>query len=213
MPTPGAPMIMLNASYYGPDEDAERAATVLFDEQTVGKAIKAETTGVPISNANAAFEALNQHGAFKDISSCFVKSLDTDTIQGGFDAWLDFTAKNEAAKATVAVMGRHNTEKLQEIGETDEGKAKFFQSRDRGIVVYTCTICTKEETIPATKSYASKFLALYRRNEVDGPRTFANNFRPGMSLSELHSDGKIEEVKRVKKIWDKDDLFWHPYEI
>ncbi|KAJ9138932.1 6-hydroxy-D-nicotine oxidase [Pleurostoma richardsiae] len=210
-PAPGSPMIMLTASCIGPSADGETASALLFDATVTGKAIKAETVQIPFVNANAAFEVLNVHGDYKDIASCFVKKLEADSIVAGFEKWVQFTDTHGDTKRTMTVLGGWNTDKLVELGQTAEGQAKFSDIRDRGISMLTSTCYTNAETKEAMAEYQREMLALHRRDDPSVPRTFANNMLPWTPHAHLYSDEKIAEMKRVKKVWDGNGLFWSPY--
>lgn len=210
-PVPGAPMLALTAMSYGPAEEAEKAMSLLFEPETTEKAVNAATIYTPLPLSSAAFEPLNVHGDYKDGSSSFLRTLNVDTITAGFRQWLDFTDTYPDGKRTLLVIAGFNTKKLAEYGETPEGKAKFCEIRDRNFFASTWGWCTTPETAAAMWSFQNEFNAVCRKNDTAVPRTFANNLTPETKLEELHSEEKIAELKRVKKEWDPEGLFWSLY--
>ncbi|KAL6351764.1 hypothetical protein LRP88_14969 [Fusarium phalaenopsidis] len=83
-PAAGSPIIVLSATYYGPSEDAEKAAAKLFEVILAGKALKADNAPVSFSNINDGFEPPNAHGGFKCMNAARIKSLTPQAIKESF---------------------------------------------------------------------------------------------------------------------------------
>lgn len=214
-PVPGAPMIIVTATYFGPAEEGEKASSLLFEEDIVRKAIKAETVMTPFANLTSAFDALNVHGGYKDISSAWLRTAPPDATKAMYERWLDFTGKYDDAKRTMAVLGVINTEKTAAIGNSSEGQARYFESRDRGVLVGFVTWHNNPETSEPASTFVRECMAIYRQSQpdTDVPRTFANNFRPHTKLEEVHTEDKIKELKRIVQLWDSKGIFWSPYGV
>jgi hypothetical protein len=208
-PVPGAPIIIVTATYFGPAEEGEEANRFLFKQETVRKAIKAETVIIPFANITSVFDTLNVHGGYKDISSAWMRTTPPSATKAMYQRWLDFTGKYDDTKRTMAVLGVMNTDKIVAIGNSPEGQAKYFESRDRGVFIATVTWHDKPETSEAANAFVRDSIAIYRRSqpESDVPRTFANNFRPHTKLEEIHTDDRIKELKRIRQLWNSKGIF------
>lgn len=210
---PGAPTIVLTASYFGPANEGEEATKLLFDDEVVRKAIKAETVMTPFAEMNDALEVFNVHGDFKDLSSAWLRTSTAAVIKSAFKRWLDFTGTYGDAKRTAAILGTNSAERQIAISKTAEGAAKHFESRDRGTCLLTLTWYAKPETHEPAAAFVRDLKAIYRGSQPgpDPPRTFANNMRPDTELEEMHSRERIKQLKRIKKLWDSSGVFWSPY--
>ncbi|KAH8879684.1 FAD-binding domain-containing protein [Thozetella sp. PMI_491] len=210
-PAPGAPMIMLSGSYYGPPEEAEQAASRLLDENLSGKAIKAETVFVPMATANNTFEVLNMHGGHKDICSRFLHSVETATLKTSFDRWLQVGEQYPDAKPTIGIWSRFSVRKSMALGQSSEGQPKFLEIRDRGVMASTFRSCSTPGTKEALDIYTEEFLNIASNDQAAPARTLANNQRPNMDLGELHTQERLVERRRLGSVWDAEHLFWSPY--
>ena len=210
-PVPGAPMILLTASYYGPPNEGERAVGALFDSEITGKALNAETVMVPMAIANNAYDIMNVHGGYKDIYSCFVNSVTAGTLKTSFHRWVQVGEQHQDAKPTMAIWSQFNVQKITEFGQCAEGRDKFLGVRGRGILTNLVAWSQTPETKEAVDRFRDEYMELARSDDSGQPRTFANNQHPGIGLEELFPKEKIPELKRVKSTWDADRLFWSPF--
>ncbi|PGH07456.1 hypothetical protein GX51_01757 [Blastomyces parvus] len=210
-PIPDSPTIMLSASYYGPAQEGEQAAALLFEPELVSKASKVETLFVPIATANNGLDFVDVHGGYKGISSCYVNSVNVESIKASFESWARVGEQNQDAKRTIAVWGRFSTHKAVDLGRSEVGQLKFLGVRDRGIFANTIWWAHRRETMKAIDQFCDEFMEIARRNDAGPPRTLANNQYSGMDLEELYPNDRATELKRVKSIWDAERLFWSPY--
>ncbi|CAL5868418.1 uncharacterized protein PFLUO_LOCUS2643 [Penicillium psychrofluorescens] len=212
-PKPGAPMIILTVTYYGPPDHAEATVPVLFDDETVAKAITAQTVLTPLPKINDGLAHFDVHGGFKDIQSALVKETSSASIVTAFAKWLDFTTQYEDARRTTVVLSSFNTQKQIEISNTAEGRARYCSHRDRGIQALIISWFTEERTKSAAADFAKEVKALYRqsRSASEPPRTILNNLGPDAELSELHTEDRVGELRRLASVWDPTGLFWNPW--
>lgn len=210
-PTPGAAMILLSASYYGPAEEAEIQTRQLFDPDIVRQATRSETAAIPFGTANKAFEAVSAHGGSKDITSCHLRTTDVEMIKAVFSLWLQFTKDNDDAKQSLVILGQNSIANLAKNGSTPSGKGKYLSVRDRGLGAFALTWFTQPETRAAQQRFRDDFLTACRRHDGAPPRTFANNMRRGMNLEELQTRERTAELKQMARLWDPEGLFWSPY--
>ncbi|KAI9146910.1 hypothetical protein HJFPF1_12938 [Paramyrothecium foliicola] len=207
----GQPMITIIVSYFGPSNNAEQAAYVLFDQNVIGKAVEAETLLVYVGNANDRNNPMNAKGGFKDTWSCFVSSEDNSVIKDSFKRWVQVAEQDQGAKRTLVLWGRFNTNKAISLEQSPEGQGKFLGVRDRGVFTNVVKYADSLESNRALDKFCYDHLDIARRRDSGLPRMLANNRRPGMSLQELYPGEKVAELMRVKQVWDAEQLFWSPF--
>lgn len=152
-PKPGAPMVILTVSYFGPPEEAEALTSALFEDETVAKTIMAQTVLTPLSKINEGNSQNDVHGGFKNIQAAWIKETQAETIKAAFSKWLDFTTQHEDAKRTAMVLNSVNTQKQLEIQGTAEGRDGYFDARDRGIQAVVISWFNEQETRPAAADF------------------------------------------------------------
>lgn len=212
-PAPGAPMIILSASYYGPSEEAEHAAKLLFEESITSKAIQALTVKTHIARMNDAYAIFSEHGDYKNISSAWLDAMPHTAIKAAFQQWVDFTDNYEDTERCVVAHSTHSPEEAISIGEASQGQTGYFESRHRGTCVFVFSWAKKQETVQPMREFSSEIKELYRRAQPTShlPRTFPNNMQSDTKMEEMFTPGRIEELDRIKKWWDCSGLFWSPY--
>ncbi|KAM0811764.1 putative FAD-binding PCMH-type domain-containing protein [Seiridium cardinale] len=184
-PAAGSPTIILGGTYFGPAEQAEKGSAVMFREDIVAKTFRATTEMVPMANLNNRFEPLNVHGGHKLIASCRLKQTSLDTIKATFEQWVSVTKDHPDARPSVVAIGAFDSKRQEGHGRDGTGVSKFLDD----------------------------LMAGFRKgDEHTPPKSFPNNLRFGMSLEELFNRDKLEDLRRVKHIWDPDNVFWSPYE-
>ncbi|CAG8947964.1 unnamed protein product [Penicillium salamii] len=212
-PNPGAAMIILTVTYYGPSDEAEAAVPILFEKDIVNKAIVALTAPTPLATLNDALAHFDVHGGFKDIQSAAMSKVSVQSTLAAFDKWLHFTTQYEDATRTTLVLSSFNPEKQIEISKTQEGKARYFDHRERGFQALIISWSETRSTERAATDFAKEIKTVYRQGSVasEPPRTLVNNIAPDTKLEELFPEGKVEELKRLVGIWDPTDIFWKPW--
>jgi hypothetical protein len=209
-PSPGAPLLALSAAFFGSAEDAEKATAVLLEEDLVNRAINVTSTMVPFANLNDGAPP-STHGGYKGIYSCFISKIGSPTIQASFEKWVGLGTTYPDAMPTMILFIGLNPQKQVDMGETPEGRAKSFQTRNRGIAGMFISYCSSPETQGALVRIREEMIATYRQGVDESPRAFANNIRDGMPLQELYHEDMIGEIRRVKTVWDPNNMFWSPY--
>jgi hypothetical protein len=205
-------MVILTVTYFGPPEEAERGTSILFKHETVAKAIKAQTLLTPLSKINDGNSQNDVHGGFKNIEAAWIKETRPEIIKAAFSKWLDHTTQHNDAKRTAMVLNSINTQKQLEIQGTAEGRAGYFDARDRGIQAVVISWFTKQETQTAAADFAINVKALFRQNDAtEIPRTILNNIGLEMEPWEILPEHRITELKRLANVWDPSGLFWRPW--
>ena len=209
-PKPGAPMAILAATFFGSEEAAVKESSIsqLFEEAVVSKAVIAETATVPFVNINDANEPFNVHGGYKDIESAWTTKPSLDVIVSNYNRWLSFTSEHEDAKRSIVVTSRYNTT----VSQTNAVAQDFVECRDRDTIFLLMTWFTKQESKEAVANFISDVKQTARQDETStAAKTFANNVTPQTKLQELFSENSLNEIRKVKTVWDEHNLFWSPW--
>ncbi|KAF2114624.1 hypothetical protein BDV96DRAFT_600585 [Lophiotrema nucula] len=212
-PVPGAPMIMVALNFFGPSSEADKVCAASFEEKYVDKATVKVTVPTPFEALNEGVEALNAHGGFKEYHGCFCAEIDEKSIVEAFEAWKGFTDGEGLKKRgrSYVVVGSWSTGQL--LKHKKETGGRFFDARERGVFVQAAPWYAdskdKEEADGFGKSVVQ---SMRQRDEEKGlqKRTFVNNLIAGQDMREVYSASQIEEIKRVKGIWDPRSVGWSP---
>ncbi|KAF2729640.1 FAD-binding domain-containing protein [Polyplosphaeria fusca] len=209
-PVPGAPMVLLSLSYFGPAAAADEACKATYEEEYTSKAITAVTGTTGFANMNDAFDAINAHAGYKEYHGCFCAEVDAASIVSAFEDWVRFSAKDAPARSrSYVVIGAWSTEALlKNAGKTGE---KFFAARDRGVFVqatpWYSELGVKGEADAWGKGVVKK---LRERDRAVGRRDwcFANNVLAGQDVREVYSEDMIAKIGDVRRVWDKNFVGW-----
>ncbi|GJN84524.1 hypothetical protein PLIIFM63780_008081 [Purpureocillium lilacinum] len=210
-PAAGSPIILIAATYYGPADEAEKAAAKLLDEAVVSKAFKADTIMVPLPGINNGMEPNNALGGFKAMNSARLKQLTPETIKQSFAKWVEVTTEAPDAARTAALFIKFSPDKMIANGNLPEHKGKYFEGRDRGATAIALPWCATPASKDKLDAFVDEFLDRVRKVDTVPPRTFANTMRFGATLDELVSKERVAEVKKIKASWDPEEVFWNPY--
>ncbi|KAJ5263348.1 hypothetical protein N7478_010953 [Penicillium angulare] len=211
-PKPGAPMVILTVTYYGPATDAESAFPILFDKAVTSKTIVAVTAPTQLAKLNDALAHFDVKGDRKDIQSAALSKVVPETITTAFQKWLVFTEQYADAKRTTLVLSSYSKDKNMEISQSPEGKARYFDNRDRGFNVLIFSWSSTDSTEAASNEFSKEIKALYRSGSLTSelPRTLLNNIAPDTKADELFTENQAKELKRLVGVWDPTCLFWRP---
>ncbi|KAM0335127.1 hypothetical protein ACHAQA_000167 [Verticillium albo-atrum] len=211
-PAAGAPLIMVSASYFGPANDAEKAASALLCAEVLERTVHAETKLTPLENLADKMDPLNAHGGFKDNQAIRLGSHNHEAIATSFERWVEVTSKFDDAKRTVVVFSGYGNEKIQEHGRSTEGQASMIGNRERGNMVMTATWCSSPETRSGLLDLVEDVMEVNRRLDGASSQTLPNNMTDRTKLEEMFSREKIDSLKRTKRRWDPEGVFWSPYD-
>lgn len=97
------------------------------------------------------------------------------------------------------------SEKARQPGE-------LIGTRDKGTACIAMTCYTIPGLRDKAEEFVAAFKAIVRRGNVKSvPRTVLNNMRPHTKLGEIFDQEDILELRRVKILWDPQNLFWSPW--
>ncbi|WKT45041.1 hypothetical protein QSH57_009894 [Fusarium oxysporum f. sp. vasinfectum] len=206
-PAAGSPIIILGYQYFGPAEQAEKATTLLFQDDVVSKTVVANTELLPFENVNAKMNNYNSHHGHKTIASCRLHKTTPEAIKAGFEKWRIATEDCPDAQQSSLIISAYNIDKTSAIKNE-----KFVEGRDRNINAFMVMVAKEDKTREAFGPILDDVVAGFRKSDEGMvPRSFPNNLRPGKDLSEMYDTERLEVLRDVKKTWDADGVFWSPY--
>lgn len=213
-PRPGAPIVLLIGSHFGPATEAEAspAATVLLGPEVAAKAVMAVTEGVPLAKMNASTEPFNATGGTKLLDGTFLHSIDEAAIVALFDRFVAFTNDRPDLWFSYIVIAAWDKTKAQELGATPERKDNFFVARDRDTLVLTA-VWSKAggaDIEAESRTYAAELKEIVKRGESAPLISFANNMAFPATIADYYPQDKVEELQRIKTRWDPSGVFWSP---
>ncbi|KAL4880673.1 hypothetical protein BJY04DRAFT_228287 [Aspergillus karnatakaensis] len=203
---PGQPIISLTAVYNGPGYDAERTASVLFDPQLLQHSSAATTNTVPLERVNDGADFLNAVGDYKQLGNALLCEINLDSIRQAAKTWLSFGDDHQDAKArTVLLWGNWSPVSVQ--------PNMFLPSSDRRAFLQVLVWYTEDKTIEPAKGFMEDILRIGQQKDNENGvvrATFPNNQLLGGDVNRIYSEIALQEIRRVKAVWDADGLFWSP---
>ena len=209
-PVPGAPIIILALSYFGPATKARKVAAESYKEEYTSKAVTIVEASSNWKNINAASTALNAHGGYKESYSTFCSTTHTSSIAKAFNIWNVFSTQDENERSYMILSSWSIDNILDKARERDE---KFFPARDRGVFAqFTAWYSSPEGKEDADGAGRKVMDTVREKDREEGKRdfAFANNLVVGRDIGEVYTEEQLREIARVRKVWDESRLGWSP---
>lgn len=211
-PRPGAPVLMLAITYLGPATSAEEACKATFDPEYLTEAITASTASVDIASLNTSTDILNRHGDFKSNYSTWAHTIDSKQIQSAFESWLQLGENVPDAKASsYFVISARNPACV--LSHDHDGE-KFFPRtiRERAIFIQAVPWWTDASSEGKSRGWARDMLSIMGEKKDGDERVngFAANLNKDIDVTEVWPPAQLEEIRRMKGIWDSENVFWNP---
>lgn len=208
-PRPGAPVILLAASFFGSAAAAEKAAAITFSEAILSKTVNATTTLTPFGDIHNALDPINAPGGYKELHGALVKSISASSLSRAFAAFLSYTDDKPSRFGTSVIFPTHSTTLSESLATTED----LCNTRDRGIYVQVKTAYPAAEDKGEADAFAKAVHEIAREEDRESGRRdwlFANNLVEGMDLKDVYTSGQIREIARVNGIWNKGSVGWCP---
>lgn len=210
-PAPGSPMMVLSAAYFGPSAEAEKALGALLDPSVAGAAVMAKTELVPMMAINDGTKMAESCGGLKRSEATLLSQpVSAATIERSCARFLQLGDDAPDTMGSAVVYYAFDKSVLAANGASEESRHDFFEDRDTGCIVYHDVWFKKEETAKVVDVYLPEAIAVAREGEKGPMRRFANFLRYPANLGETYSEGKVAEKRRVKQVWDPENIFWTP---
>lgn len=211
-PSPGAPVIMLIITHFGPASCAENLCEAAFDSEYLAKATVANTTFSDFASLNVSTDVLNRHGDYKSNYSTWAHTVTSQQIRTGFERWLQLGQEVPDAKSSsYFVISARNPACMLAHDRNDE---KFFPQTIRGRAIFAQAVpwWTDACNENACRSWGRGMLDLLgdRANSEGKVNGFAANLNKDINVTEIWPHEKIEQIRSIKGIWDPANIFWSP---
>jgi len=211
-PRPGAPVLMLILTYFGPASSAEKAFAAAFDPAYVTKATVADTALANLVDMNAATDVLNRHGDYKTNYSTWTHNITSQKIQAGFERWLRLGEEIPDAKtASYFVVSARDPTAMR---AHDIDNEKFFPRtiRERAIFAQAVPWWKDSKNEDACRKWGRDMLDILGDRSSDAERVngFAANLNGDVDVTEIWPHKKLEKIRRLKGFWDPGNVFWNP---
>ena len=210
-PAPGSPIMVLSAVYFGPSVEAEKVLAALLDPAVTSAAVVANTKFVPMTAMNDGTKIAESRGGLKRSEATILSSpVSASTIERSCARFLQLGDDAPDAMGSAVVYYAFDKSVLAANGASEESQRDFFEGRDTGCIVYHDVWFREEETTEVVDAYLSEAIAVATAGEKGQIRRFANFLQYPANLGETYSEGKVAEKKRVKEVWDPENVFWTP---
>ncbi|KAJ4304495.1 hypothetical protein N0V90_000021 [Kalmusia sp. IMI 367209] len=213
-PLPGAPVILLSISFFGPSSAAEKATAITFSPDIVTQIINTTTTLTPFTNLHDALDPINRSGGYKELHGAMVHSISASSIEHAFASFLSFTNENPSRFGSSILFPASSTNKNEALAAKSPSTVRdFYNLRDRGIYVQVKTSYADENEKTTADLFAKEVHEVAREEDRKAgrkDRAFANNWVEGMEPLDMYTDEQIADIARVKKCWDGASVGWAP---
>lgn len=208
-PRPGAPVILLSISYFGPSSAAEAATTPTFLPEVLSRTVNANTGLTPLGNINDILDPVNKAGGYKELHGAFVHSISAASLGSAFASFIEFTEKSPTRYGSSVIFPVSNTAKSESLA----GKGDFYNSRDRGIYVQVKTSYSVVEEKGEADAFAKAVHDVAREEDRKAGRrdwAFANNLVEGLNMKDVYTEDQIAEICRMNHLQNRDNVGWCP---
>ncbi|PIA90435.1 hypothetical protein CB0940_10917 [Cercospora beticola] len=213
VPGSGQALLILDAMYIGPEDEAHDAFAPLRRDDIAREALSIKQFAQSLDKINEAAEPGDIRGGFKDLSMVAMKELSLEAIREAYTRWFALTEDLEDAKRSFVTISRFDTTLSEQVGAVDDfcNKTLCTSTRDRYTACVIGTCFNKPELRHTSEAYAGYIRDALTKDDERPRRTNVNCMRPHPPLREMFWDGQVAELRRVKEVWDPEDLFWCPW--
>ena len=206
-PAPGSPIAVLTAAYFGPSAEAEKALMPLLDPEVEDAAVQAAISSLPVAAMNDATKMTETRGGMKrSEATLLAQPVGAGTIQRSYERFLKLGDDCPDARFGAVVYFAFDSRMLGAAPDT----GALFEGRKTSCILYHDIWFTEEASEQAVDAYLPQAIAIAGEGESAPLRRFANFFRHPAILEETYSAERIAEKKRVKGVWDAENVFWTP---
>lgn len=211
-PHPGAPIILLAITYFGPKEEAERVVDTAIPVGVASQAINVITNSINFVQINDPYAAMSRHGGYKEFEGGFIESCDQAGFVRAFELFLKYTDTNMATRAgSSCLMSCWNPDQVSAKAASNPDSLATVIHKRGFFAQATPWYASPEEGAEAGRFARDVYEALALKDEREGRRKwgFANNVRIGADMREVYSEVEIKKITEVKRTWDRDSLGWN----
>jgi hypothetical protein len=172
----------------------------------------ANTALADFADLNTGTDVLNRHGDYKTNYSTWAHNITRQKIQAGFEHWLQLGEDIPDAKAAsyFVVSARDPTA----MGAHDLDNEKSFPRtiRERAIFAQAVPWWKDSKNEDVCRKWGRDMLDILGDRSSDAERVngFAANLNSDVNVTEIWPHEKLEQIRRLKGIWDPGNVFWNP---
>ncbi|RYC58749.1 hypothetical protein CHU98_g7461 [Xylaria longipes] len=210
-PNAGKPIVIAQASYPGPQADADKAFAPWIDPVIRERAIMVKPGSSELTRMNMQRDAMMTKGSNTDCHNCLVKELSGATLLRAANRFAEFvdTYGLNIARCMTALHPMH----ADGLTKASEGQESWMCHRDRNFMVQTVPWHLADEYAEAGRQYGRDILEIVRSEDSakGTPNAIlAGNARVEADMIEILTPEKIEIMKKRKQQWDPHGVFWNP---
>ncbi|KAI0470176.1 FAD-binding domain-containing protein [Xylaria cf. heliscus] len=210
-PNAGQPVILTQASYPGPQADADAAFAPWNDPAISKRAILVKPGSSELASMNVQRDAVMTKGPNMDCYNGLVKELSSATFLRAAKRFAEFvdTYGSNIGRCMTVLHPMHT----DGLVKASEGQESWMCHRDRNFMVQTVPWNLADEYVEAGRQYGLDILEIVRREDSakGTPNAIlAGNARVETDMTEIITPEKIEVMKKRKQQWDPHSVFWSP---
>jgi hypothetical protein len=208
-PAADSPIIVMTASYFGPAAEAEKKLAVLLKPEVAGAAFVATTSFLPLTAVNDGTKAIEIRGGNKrSEATLLTESVTAETVQRAFSRFLQLGADAPDTLRSGIVFYSFDRSAISSNGQEPELSNGFFEGRNTQTIVYHDVWF--KDSADIVDVFLPESIGIVRSGESGPVRRFVNFVQNPAKLTDHYSDDKIAEKRRVKQLWDPENIFWAP---
>ncbi|KAI0457797.1 FAD-binding domain-containing protein [Xylaria acuta] len=210
-PNAGEPIVLAQASYPGPQADADKAFAPWNGPAIAERAVMVQPGSSELTRMNLQRDATMTKGSNMDCYNCLVKELSGPTLLRAANRFTEFVdTYGLNIERCMTILHLMHADALMKVSE---GQESWMCHRDRNFMVQTVPWNLADEYVEAGRQYALDILEIVRSEDsAEGmPNAIlAGNARVEANMAEILTPEKIEVMKKRKQQWDPHGVFWNP---
>ncbi|KAI0154904.1 FAD-binding domain-containing protein [Xylariaceae sp. FL1272] len=207
--TPAQPVLIAQASYAGPQDEADRIFQKWNDHQHEAMFLRDGSS--EIAKMNAQRDAMMRKVSNMDVENALmyeVSGAQVVEVANRFAKLVDEQGQ-KVAGATTVFHPMHS----KALMKADEGRESFMCHRDREFMIQVVLSNMDGDVLEASRSYAQEAIGIIRSLDISNgaPNAMlAGNARVEADMREIFTPERIDLLKERKKKWDPNNVFWSP---
>jgi hypothetical protein len=211
-PVPGAPMIILTITYYGPGSEVRVLIDPLVTSSGIDKlSVASETTLAPFGTLFDASKMLDAHGGFKAQHIVRANSFSASSITSAFERWKRLGDEVADARPLSLILF-WGYDPAVTVGNSSASDKRPFIGRDRPMFGNVITWYNNPESEAAVEEYAAEVTEILRQDDAKKGfpgAALPNNFRDNSQLHLGYTDEMLAQINRVHAKWNPDSIFYN----
>jgi len=194
------PMIMVSATHFRPEAEAEEFMAPFIALKPVQNIRKIVEWG----NITDPTEALSKQGGLRTLASCGLQKFDGKKFIHALDSWQKLVDEAPGAAGTMTMFGWYSNEILKKIPE----ESTAWSHRDCPIWYMGFLSATDMEANKATLKSADDFVVYCQKDQKDSEKALFPNHTRGDNLKyRYRGEDRLRKLRALKRTWDPEGVF------